>query len=598
MYQDQVEVREDEEQAIKAQEVFDLFVAAGYFRARIKGLSAFDKVVGGMTWCIEVCNVDIDVDLLFHENSTIGQKIALTEKIVAILPKLNCPHRLEPHQIQGLDFVHIFPVIQWLVKRAIEVREETGDYIRAYSVSQFNKIYKMPQDRANDELNSKASVSIRSLLDVYRPKRKYRRHDGHKLPSEQLQVQSTLLEYGKNLSVSNMNASEKGSQSTQPSQDGQKANHEAELKQMTAAMSGMSVTEMNERLPASAVGEIVGLRSEEIRQIASEYADKSIAIARDINEGKLGESKNHKRVVAALQRQILQQQKVLEETQDQHRIIQEQHGELYQQLQQSKDVIESMEKQMKSFENVENEANQDVLSKLRSLVAMNENLKQQEQEFRSHCKDEMARLQGEIEKLKSTHAEDDHEDQERNQLIEKHYQADKEKLQKLRLLLAKKNREIAVLQRKLDEIPTRAELSQYQQRFLELYSQVAAKHKETKQFYTLYNTLDDTKLYLSKEVNLLNSITDNFTQAMTSPNTKQQFLKQFEGIVEGITQNKLKLEKRKQEVKMERDQLNDAYLDLIEKQRIYFKTVKDFKEECRKNELLLSKLKGHRQGNL
>lgn len=29
---------------------------------------------------------------------------------------------------------------------------------------------------------------------------------------------------------------------------------------------------------------------------------------------------------------------------------------------------------------------------------------------------------------------------------------------------------------------------------------VAATHKETKQFYTFYNTLDDTKLYLEKEV--------------------------------------------------------------------------------------------------
>ena len=41
---------------------------------------------------------------------------------------------------------------------------------------------------------------------------------------------------------------------------------------------------------------------------------------------------------------------------------------------------------------------------------------------------------------------------------------------------------------------------------------VAATHKQTKQFYTLYNTLDDTKLYLSKEVSILNSIHDNFTQ--------------------------------------------------------------------------------------
>jgi len=25
---------------------------------------------------------------------------------------MKCPHRIEPHQIQGLDFIHIFPVIQ------------------------------------------------------------------------------------------------------------------------------------------------------------------------------------------------------------------------------------------------------------------------------------------------------------------------------------------------------------------------------------------------------------------------------------------------------------------------------------------------------
>lgn len=55
--------------------MFDILVAAGYFRARIKGLSAFDKIVGGMTWCIEACDYDVDVDLLFHENLSIGQKM-------------------------------------------------------------------------------------------------------------------------------------------------------------------------------------------------------------------------------------------------------------------------------------------------------------------------------------------------------------------------------------------------------------------------------------------------------------------------------------------------------------------------------------------
>lgn len=40
----------------------------------------------------------------------------------------------------------------------------------------------------------------------------------------------------------------------------------------------------------------------------------------------------------------------------------------------------------------------------------------------------------------------------------------------------------------------------------------------------------------------------------------------------------LKVEKKKLEEKRHRDMLNDQLLDLIEKQRLYFKTVKDFKE--------------------
>ena len=40
----QVDIREDEEQDVKLKESIDLLLAAGYFRARIKGLSSFDKV--------------------------------------------------------------------------------------------------------------------------------------------------------------------------------------------------------------------------------------------------------------------------------------------------------------------------------------------------------------------------------------------------------------------------------------------------------------------------------------------------------------------------------------------------------------------------
>lgn len=64
---------------------------------------------------------------------------ALTERIVLVLSRMKCPHAIEPHQIQGGDFIHIFPVVQWLVTRLFERRAEIGDFNRSYALSQFEK---------------------------------------------------------------------------------------------------------------------------------------------------------------------------------------------------------------------------------------------------------------------------------------------------------------------------------------------------------------------------------------------------------------------------------------------------------------------------
>ncbi|XP_053295966.1 coiled-coil domain-containing protein 93 isoform X3 [Pleuronectes platessa] len=597
----QVETREDEEQSFKLSEILELLLAAGYFRARIKGLSPFDKVVGGMTWCITTCNFDIDVDLLFQENLTIGLKIALTEKIVSVLPKMKCPHHLEPHQIQGLDFIHIFPVIQWLVKRAIETREEMGDYVRAYSISQFQKIHSLPEDEEFLQQKDKAVKTVLDVLEMYKPQRKYRRQkDAGQLLDEESRVHSTLLEYGRRYGFRKQSKQEKvdegkallasGSQVTPPGmievseEDDLQAAEEMRIKTLMTSMAAMG------KLTASAVGQIVGLQSEEIKQIASEYAEKQSELISEERSELYGPLQQHHRAVASLTKQIQQKTKQLEELKASHAEVKTGCDEVKRKLMEATQLLESLEKEVKSLEELEEQADSGLLQKLRALVTMNENLKQQEQDFRTHCREEMGRLQQNIEELKMASGQDT-EEKERNQLIDKQYNADRDKLQKIRLVMARRNREIAILQRQIDEVPSRAELTQYQKRFIELYSQVSATHKETKQFFTLYNTLDDKKIYLEKEVNLLNSIHDNFQQAMSSSAAKEQFLRQMEQIVEGIKQSRIKMEKKKQGNKMRRDRLNDEYLELLDKQRLYFKTVKDFKEECRKNEMLLSKMR-------
>ncbi|XP_075937134.1 coiled-coil domain-containing protein 93 isoform X2 [Anarhichas minor] len=602
----QVEAREDEEQSIKLAEILELLLAAGYFRARIKGLSPFDKVVGGMTWCITTCNFDIDVDLLFQENSTIGQKIALTEKIVSVLPKMKCPHRLEPHQIQGLDFIHIFPVIQWLVKRAIETREEMGDYVRAYSISQFQKTHSLPEDEELLQRKDKAVRTVLDVLEVYKPQRKYRRQrDAGELLDEESRVHSTLLEYGRRYGFSKQSKQGEvgerkaslptGSQAAPPGmaelseEDHLQAVEEMRITTLMTSMAAMAHEEG--KLTASAVGQIVGLQSEEIKQMVSEYAEKQSELSSEERSERYGPLQQHRRAVGSLNKQIQQKTKQLEELQAKYAEVKTGCDDAKSNLLEATEHSQRLEKELKCSDEMEEQADSSLLEKLGALVTTNENLKQQEQEFRTHCREEMARLQQNIEELKMVSGQDTEEEKERNQLIDKQYNTDREKLQKIRLLMARRNREIAILQRKIDEVPSRAELTQYQKRFIELYSQVSATHKETKQFFTLYNTLDDKKVYLEKEVNLLNSIHDNFHQAMASSAAKEQFLRQMEQIVEGIKQSRIKMEKKKQENKMRRDQLNDEYLELLDKQRLYFKTVKDFKEECRKNEMLLSKLR-------
>ncbi|KAG8432174.1 hypothetical protein GDO86_016713, partial [Hymenochirus boettgeri] len=547
-----------------------------------------------MTWCVTTCNFDVDVDLLFQENSTIGQKIALTEKIVSVLPKMKCPHSLEPHQIQGLDFIHIFPVIQWLVKRAIETRQEMGDYIRSYSVSQFHKDYSLPEDKEFELRREKAVKTLSETLDVYKPRRKYK-HQGDRteLMDEESRVHCTLLEYGRRYGLSLVNKSDKTEDRKVPvptgmvgkgeEQEEEALRAEEELR-IKALMTAMEATGKEEgRLTASTVGQIVGLQSDEIKQMVTEYAEKQTELSAEERPEYLGAAQQHRRKVTSLNKQISQRRRVLEQLQEKSSELQVGCSEAKNHLSQVTSYLEKLDQELLVLENVESKADPNVLQELRNLVAMNESLKAQEQQFRLHCREEMSRLQQNIDSLKAASKEDS-EDKEQVQVVELQYRAEREKLQKIRLLLARRNREIAILQRKIDEVPSRAELTQYQKRFIELYGQVSATHKETKQFFTLYNTLDDKKVYLEKEVNLLNSIHDNFQQAMASTGTRGSVLSQMEQIVDGIGRAGTRMEKKKQENKMRRDQLNDEYLELLDKQRLYFKTIKEFKEECRRNE--------------
>ena len=120
---------------------------------------------------------------------------------MAALPRLKCPLRLEPHQIQGLDCIHIFPVVQWLVKKALETREELAAQQRNSALHEFDKHGVTPEDRA---FNAQLVGSTASVLTV---QAEYCANRQLKAPTlenadEETRVQCTLLEYGQRYGAS------------------------------------------------------------------------------------------------------------------------------------------------------------------------------------------------------------------------------------------------------------------------------------------------------------------------------------------------------------------------------------------------------------
>ena len=158
-------------------------------------------------------------------------------------------------------------------------------------------------------------------------------------------------------------------------------------------------------------------------------------------------------------------------------------------------------------------------------------------------------------------------------------------------LLAEASLEVSATSRVIDDTPTRVELIQYERRFTELYAQISWKLEETKKYYDIYNTLESTHNFMQKEVKVLNSISDIFHQAMSDDALKNEFLLQFNKIIEGV-QGNCKNQESILASRIKRvEELKSTHQKLVDEQRKYIKAISDFQQECDKNEWLLNKLK-------
>ncbi|KAI8426311.1 hypothetical protein MSG28_005184 [Choristoneura fumiferana] len=557
----EVEVREDAEQLVKWHEISDALVAAGYYRAQLQGLSAFDKIVGGLSWCIELCDIDVDVSLLFEENLTIGKKIALTEKIVKVLPSMKCPHIIEPHQIQGLDFINIFPLIQWLIKYSSEFREAKEDELRKFAVMQYDKDHIFESDRAYFEQKERLLKNLCVLQDLYKPCRVRKRIGG--LPGNELeQVNATLSEYDQRmlLHITTQHDEKKKDEGLDFLYDYEKTL--ADPSEITTETDRYKNQENNVDAADTKIHYAV-LHSELTGELSKELEES--------------EKMKYSEEVDKLTRTVDIMQKDVEETKKTH------ENRMENAKQQYSSILHKLQKITYKMMNSDDSSDKNVKKFYKTLKELarerNELL-----QIIQHREKEYKKLQEELSAAQDPAVKVEEQPLTSEEL--KEFKLREEKIKafiiNMRLELAKLNRDVLRYTVAIDEVPGTAELLQYEKRFIELYNQVASKHKETKQYYIFYNTLFEVKLYTSKELSLLNSILDNYEEAMSSARKREEFMSQFESIVEWVNQTVKKVESKFKSEKDQKVALHAEYSRLMDVQRQYAATLKKLAEERQK----------------
>lgn len=94
--------------------------------------------------------------------------------------------------------------------------------------------------------------------------------------------------------------------------------------------------------------------------------------------------------------------------------------------------------------------------------------------------------------------------------IDAEFEAEQEKLLRQRKLVAVENRNINIVQRKIENCPSKVEITQFHKRLVELFDNMNLKAEENRKYINLFNTVQETKRLFDQEKKHLNEISQSY----------------------------------------------------------------------------------------
>ncbi|CAJ0608288.1 unnamed protein product [Cylicocyclus nassatus] len=219
------------------------------------------------------------------------------------------------------------------------------------------------------------------------------------------------------------------------------------------------------------------------------------------------------------------------------------------------------------------------IEEAKALLEEYSNVREREKNLKSSSKAQLAKLVEEIQAIEDMGG----------QASQHELQESEETLAQERLRLAEVVQRVAALQSELDNVPSQTEMFQYQQRFIELYMQMGSKHRQARQYVTLYNTLVDVRNFIKKDIELLSKIEDVLPMA-TQAAYRDSFISNLNDILHVITAAQKKVVDRTTSLSSEKARLTSEYNELKERSRKFNYLVTKLRAECEKNERLQREL--------
>ena len=218
-------------------------------------------------------------------------------------------------------------------------------------------------------------------------------------------------------------------------------------------------------------------------------------------------------------------------------------------------------------------------------------LNDEKAQLRKTCRDEKAKLEQELERMRKRREEMEREEAaEILRQIDAEFDQEHNKLLEQRKQIADVNRNITVIQRRMENCPSKIEITQFHKRLVELFDNLNLKSEENRRYVNLYNTVMETRRLFRQQTDYMKEINDSY-KSCKQKKEKEVLLHNIQNVLKIIDQSISQSTESLTKLRVDSQRVQAQYNESIMREKDHFRRIKEFEDECDKNDELRSKLK-------